>query len=1757
MIVNRIWILIPVFWMLYYTVITPYAPLAADVNMDGVIYVDSAATGANNGASWADAFTDLQDALAAAAYGDTLWLAGGTYYATADGDRSAHFDPPNGIALLGGFAGTESDAAERDWEANPTVISGDIGAPGDNSDNTFRLFILDSDTLLIDGLRVEGCNNGNNPSGLTIDNGGALHLTDAMVRARNTIFSDHEKSIVFEGESVATLINSSFEATHCVFFNNKGKTLSARDTISNIRLQYCRFFDNQNPVVYGGAQWLDHCIFYRNTGGSHGLLAGIWPGGTVGHITNCSFWKDREGEDRAFFYGGGGFNITGAVYYIENSIFVGGRMAHGIGGIEAEFDHCILDVFDYTSDIPSGVYTNTLFNQNPLYTDPENGDFRLHFCSPAVDAGRNAGVLPSAAYDLAGNARIIGGTVDIGAHEYNPEAPDNPTLITVTNTNNSGAGSLRRAIECANEHPGPDTITFNIPGSPPFVIQPLTDLPDIVGDSTVIDATTQRDWYLGSIELDGSQVSYDADAPFSRYNGNGLHILANDVEIYGLSIHHFATDGILFGRQGYSFHGMDIGRPGKGNAIFNNFMSHVNINFTPDGNIRFAGEISNVRIRSNLIGVTPSGEPQSYRHTDGIYFTGSLTNIIIGGRRSLNEENIIGACSSGLSLNGSISNAYVFGNHIGVSESGVPLGNNIGIELISYGPVTIGSHQSDHQNDFAFNYHGIYQIMRDGSSQILFRKNSFYCNGPSSQQAISNAAADSLEPIIPTILSANFAQVAGIAPGARYVDLYLADNPYCSACNSGYQFLDSVPVARDGSWSIALPPNIQVGAQLTALTIDSLYNTSEFSPCLNVCNTIVTNTENSGPGSLRFAIDCANRHPGPDTITFNLPGTPPFIIQPLTELPSIEDVGTVIDGSTQPGVEQPGDVVLDGGNLTGLRTGLRITADSCGVFGLYIRNFSEFGIQAQELFGDTLDAIRIGAPGALSGNILSNNGMGNLYFRLCQSSFIQNNQVGYMPDIASVQDPTVKGIELFQCHTIQVGGSRALGEGNLIVGNYFGGIILNDTDSLQIQGNDIGFFPTDSLFYENETGIMLANANNHTVIGGIDSSYSNTIAGNRLGVYMQFVSGQGNQVLGNAIFCNSTKGIVTQNVSDTRVPPVVSEASPYRISGNSAPGDWIEVFLESRAFCPGLNVSNCQGRFLLGRVEADTTGNWALNFAPSIGLLGQRAVATASKEGENTSEFSDCRTIACPSLITTIDTTLCYGEQFAIGSQSYAATGSYRDTLTIYGVCDSIIHLELTVLPEQAHYIDTVLCAGEELIINGNSYSEPVADGVEVAPNTGPWGCDSTIYFSIAVEPWGEHFIQETLCPGESLMANGVVYDEANPDGAEILPGGAVNGCDSIIQVQLNFYPAASAFIDTVLCQGAFIEVGAEQFHTSGSYTRILQTVNGCDSTIQLELEVRERIDIQLRDTICAGETFTAGGFGYSTTGLHRDTARYANGCDSLRVALDLLVLDEDAVGQAMALADDADCGGATLLSANLPPGTTGHWASSGAVAIDTPGEPITMAAGLPMGETAFTWALSTPRCPAYSSDTVFVQYLGVPEAEDDNYLEEYTREGYLLDPFANDRMEPGDVPEVRAQSFPGEAAFDETGRLRLLPSREEFGELLVTYAICRSGCCDEAVARLVIETPVLYPEAITPNGDGINDRFIIQPLFEDPAAYPDNELSIFDRSGGLILRASPYRNDWEGLNRRGQVVPESVYYFIYDPGNGEPVVKGRIAVLR
>jgi len=105
---------------------------------------------------------------------------------------------------------------------------------------------------------------------------------------------------------------------------------------------------------------------------------------------------------------------------------------------------------------------------------------------------------------------------------------------------------------------------------------------------------------------------------------------------------------------------------------------------------------------------------------------------------------------------------------------------------------------------------------------------------------------------------------------------------------------------------------------------------------------------------------------------------------------------------------------------------------------------------------------------------------------------------------------------------------------------------------------------------------------------------------------------------------------------------------------------------------------------------------------------------------------------------------------------------------------------------------------------------------------------------------------------------------------------------------------------------------------------------------------------------------------------------------------------------------------------------------------------------------------------------------------------------------------------------------------------------------------CDTAMVTIEVKDPPLFfPEAISPNGDGYNDRFIIKGL----EVFEKSSLTIFGRDGVVIYLNDDYRNDWSGLqntkNHSAVSVPSGTYYYLLCLGGTKRIIKGFVYLIK
>ncbi|MDD5326471.1 MAG: S8 family serine peptidase [Phycisphaerae bacterium] len=234
----------------------------------GTIHVDLDATGDDDGSSWEDAFTDLQSAIGKAFEGDEIWVAEGVYKPTNSNDRDISFTVREDITIRGGFAGTETDANQRDLNlgVNITTLSGDIGTADDINDNSYHILTVIGDYVgssLIERFTITGGNASLTPPISEAYGGGLLVYSVSTAIFENCIFTENNAERY--GGAVFSFDNESTVFNNCDFISNDSNYRGGAVTVvlamwpGLSSLTNCTFQYNSSTNYPGGTIYLQSC----------------------------------------------------------------------------------------------------------------------------------------------------------------------------------------------------------------------------------------------------------------------------------------------------------------------------------------------------------------------------------------------------------------------------------------------------------------------------------------------------------------------------------------------------------------------------------------------------------------------------------------------------------------------------------------------------------------------------------------------------------------------------------------------------------------------------------------------------------------------------------------------------------------------------------------------------------------------------------------------------------------------------------------------------------------------------------------------------------------------------------------------------------------------------------------------------------------------------------------------------------------------------------------------------------------------------------------------------------------------------------------------------------------------------------------------------------------------------------------------------------------------------------------------------------
>lgn len=641
------------------------------------------------------------------------------------------------------------------------------------------------------------------------------------------------------------------------------------------------------------------------------------------------------------------------------------------------------------------------------------------------------------------------------------------------------------------------------------------------------------------VTVQGNYIGVDA---------SGLNALPNDQA--GIFLQ--GGSGNLFGGD----------QPGQGNIISGNGGVGIDMNGnsidTNGGHFIYGNVVGASILSGGSRRAIPNGD-------DGIALHNSGGSNHVGG--TIEQGNLI-VCNAGdgISISTQTGNE-IQGNTIGLLELPTtqdPGGNGgYGISLNSVSSQSIVANQIEGNglDGIGIGY------FRSGTGNLI-SQNGFFQNGDlpidlgldgvtANDSGDADTGANELQnfPVITSVTSVSGSvRVAGTinsVSGHNYrIEVFASPSADASGHGEGRQFVGSATVANGATWTVNISGGDITQVYSATATDTATNDTSEMSDNFSVTSPfVVTNTNDTGTGSLRAAITAANSTAGDNVITFNIPGGGPHIIAPGTDLPILTDAGTTIDGTSQPGwsantsfihLNTVLQIVIDGSDLGASGTGLGIVAARSTVKGLSIINCSNTGIQ-------------FSGAGA-------------------QNCSVQGCWLGVAPDGSGHGNST--GLRLDnQCSNNIIGGNTNAAV-NLISGNLSNGVSISaDATANIVGGNFIGTVAGgDSALPNGGHGIGVYASGN--LIGVSSNTFGNVLSGNGInGVAIDSsvsTAANNNSVLGNKIGTssdgsfgvgNGSPGIaLSRNVSGNRVGNTGS-ANSNLIGANGNGG--IAVFLSA------------------------------------------------------------------------------------------------------------------------------------------------------------------------------------------------------------------------------------------------------------------------------------------------------------------------------------------------------------------------------------------------------------------------------------------------------------------------------------------------------------------------------------------------------------------------------------------------------------------
>lgn len=445
----------------------------------------------------------------------------------------------------------------------------------------------------------------------------------------------------------------------------------------------------------------------------------------------------------------------------------------------------------------------------------------------------------------------------------------------------------------------------------------------------------------------------------------------------------------------------------------------------------------------------------------------------------------------------------------------------------------------------------------------------------------------------------------------------------------------------------------------------------------------------------------------------------------------------------------------------------------------------------------------------------------------------------------------------------------------------------------------------------------------------------------------------------------------------------------------------------------------------------------------------------------------------------------CHEYTWPSNGKIYSQSGWYQDTLIDQNACDSILQLQLTILQPDTQYISIESCESYDWNSTGQKYFK---SGLYQDTLINQFGCDSILILDLQIRQADVTEISEVQCESFFWPSTGKVYQQSG-----IYFDTLTNqfSCDSIIKLNLKINQSIKHFDTIRICENYIWPVNGKSYSQSGLYSQIFKTVNGCDSTHFLQLQILSTSEIKIKESSCNQYTWPLNQKTYHNSGIYNDTLTNSNGCDSiiqLHLTIHPQIISWDTIRKCVSY----------FWSANKS-----SYVESGDYQINLRSQ--------------------------FNCDSILNLHLTI----DPSYT--FTDTISSLDQFFWDAT--GTLYDQSGIYYSGFTSADGCDSVRVL------------------------ILKIRKRGEVYLPNVFSPNGDGVNDHFMV---FSSPEILKIDRLQIYDRWGTLLFEQNNFppnqaQYGWDGHFLGKPVSPAvfAVVVFWTDLEGDQQLIRADATLLR